>query len=622
MKMTLLRTLFWVMVPLLFSSCGGGGGGGDGGGTSVTPEQAMCSTNQTFSPATTVSGTAVYYYRPTHASTHILSGNPVSDTIAGAEVVVKDAAGNVVQCSNVDSSGNISLTLPRSAASYTVSVNSRASNSLLKASVLSDINSNVYYSISKSITLDGSSATHNLGQITAYARQSESSAMEGAAFNILKKIYQANAYIRTQISQSSWVAEKVTVYWKAGFNPYSYYGFANSPLSFYVSGERKLYILGGLNGDVKTSDTDHFDNSVILHEYGHFLEDVYSKSDSPGGSHNGNSITDPRLAWSEGWGNFIQAAVQGTNYYSDSSGFCNDTVESSGASCALNIYFTMDGSGATATMDSVSVNGEGVYREISATRTLYKTIASPISTTTSSLRAAIPFSEIWNVFSGTGTGFASSSVRFRNAGKFVQLLDTVVNTSTYSANQAAWNAIITNEKQAINSKYYADPVTAMASGSCVDGSSNPKFPIALSPVQDYSASCSGCIKTANKFHSNDFYEYYYNGTSNVQISISYTQSGVQTIDLDLIIYKSNYTYFEENSEANGGTNSTVATRSVRTNPAIESGSESVSMAGLPAGFYIINVKAATYNKSSAQLNGTANYTINESVSGGVLCPTN
>ncbi len=619
MKMDFLKTLFLLAVSLLFSSCGGGGGGGDGG-AAVTPEQAACTTNQTFSPATTVSGTAVYYYRPTHASTHILSGNPVSDTIAAAEVVVKDSAGNTVQCSNVDSSGNISLTLPRSAATYTVSVNSRASNSLLKASVLSDINSNLYYSISKTISLDGSSATHNLGQITAYARQSESSAIEGAAFNILKKLYQANAYIRTQISQPSWVAEKVSVYWKAGFNPYSYYGFPSSPLSFYVSGERKLYILGGLSGDVKTSDTDHFDNSIILHEYGHFLEDVYSKSDSPGGSHNGNSITDPRLAWSEGWGNFIQAAVQGTNYYSDSSGFCNDTVESSGTNCALNIYFTMDGSGATASMDPVSANGEGIYREISATRTLYKTIASPISTTTSSLRAAIPFSEVWSVFSGSGAGFASSSVRFRNMGKFVQLLDSVVSTATYSANQTAWNAIITNEKQAINSKYYADPVTATSSGACVDGSSNPKFPIALSPVQDYSSS-SG-FKTSNKFLSNDFYEYYYNGTSNVQISISYSQSGVQTIDLDLVIYKSNYTYFEENSEASGGTNSTVATRSVRNNPAIESGSESISMAGQPAGFYIINVKAATYNKSSALLNGTANYTINESQSGGVLCPTN
>lgn len=28
----------------------------------------------------------------------------------------------------------------------------------------------------------------------------------------------------------------------------------------------------------KLADTDHFDDSVIIHEYGHFLEDVYGKS--------------------------------------------------------------------------------------------------------------------------------------------------------------------------------------------------------------------------------------------------------------------------------------------------------------------------------------------------------
>lgn len=101
----------------------------------------------------------------------------------------------------------------------------------------------------------------------------------------------------------------------------------DSPLSFYKPGERKLFILGGSNGNVDTADTDHFDNSIILHEYGHFLEDVYGKTDSPGGYHNGSSIIDPRLAWSEGFTNSFQGAALGKNFYLDTAGFCNDPEE-------------------------------------------------------------------------------------------------------------------------------------------------------------------------------------------------------------------------------------------------------------------------------------------------------
>jgi len=609
MKFSFFKPAIWGLFYLFLVGCGGGSGSGNSA-TSVIPEASYCSTSQTFSDPVTVDGTAIYYYRPIHATTHTLSGNPVSDTIAAAEVVVTDTVGNVVQCSSVNATGDISFSLPKGTGTYIVKVNSRANNSLLKASILDDINANNFYSISKSITLDGTSAHQVLGQLTAYARQTESANIEGAAFNILKKLYLANDYIRTKISQSSWVADKVSVYWKAGFNPYSYFGYPNIPLSFYSSGEKKLYILGGKNGDVKTADTDHFDNSVILHEYGHFLEDVYSKSDSPGGSHNGNSVIDPRLAWSEGWGNFIQAAILETNYYADTAGYCNDTVESSGTSCNLNIYFRMDGSGASATMDPVSATGEGVFRELAITRSLYKTIATPIDTTVSSLKAAIPFSVIWNVFSGVTTGFHSTASHFRNSGKFIGVMDSVVNTSTYSANQTAWAAILNNEKQVTNTKYYANPVTLTFSGSC------SKFPVALSPVADSSGK-------SNQLYSNHFYEYYYNGVSNDQLNISYTQSGAGATDtdLDLIVYKQDYIYFEQSSEAQGGTNSTYAVRSVRANPTFETGSESVSMTGQPAGFYIINVRAATYNKLSFQLTRTANYTINETATGKVLCPT-
>lgn len=64
-------------------------------------------------------------------------------------------------------------------------------------------------------------------------------------------------------------------------------------------------------------DTDEFDDPVLMHEYGHFLESAFSRSDSPGGFHDG-SPTDPRLAWGEGYGTYVGARIAGSSLYIDS----------------------------------------------------------------------------------------------------------------------------------------------------------------------------------------------------------------------------------------------------------------------------------------------------------------
>jgi hypothetical protein len=55
----------------------------------------------------------------------------------------------------------------------------------------------------------------------------------------------------------------------------------------------KIYLGGGIN------DPDEFDESVIIHEMGHYFIDYWSDDDSPGGSHRLQKV-DPRLAYGEG----------------------------------------------------------------------------------------------------------------------------------------------------------------------------------------------------------------------------------------------------------------------------------------------------------------------------------
>ncbi len=69
--------------------------------------------------------------------------------------------------------------------------------------------------------------------------------------------------------------------------------------SFYDDGIRSLTLLGGAAGNLDGSDTDYFDDPVIAHEFGHFVEFQLGASLSRGGQHSGEAL-EPNLAWSEG----------------------------------------------------------------------------------------------------------------------------------------------------------------------------------------------------------------------------------------------------------------------------------------------------------------------------------
>jgi len=77
--------------------------------------------------------------------------------------------------------------------------------------------------------------------------------------------------------------------------------------SFYLGGEIDgLFIVG--DADV---DTDEFDSYVTLHEFGHYIEDNFSRSDSVGGIHYIGGLIEARVAFGEGWGTGFGAMASG-----------------------------------------------------------------------------------------------------------------------------------------------------------------------------------------------------------------------------------------------------------------------------------------------------------------------
>ncbi len=117
------------------------------------------------------------------------------------------------------------------------------------------------------------------------------------AFNVFDMAVAAHDATRTELMLTP---AAVTLIWQKGSNDGTYY-----------SGDATIHLLGA------ASDDDGYDDSVILHEIGHFFEDAIGRSDSPGGGHDG-SPTDPNLAWSEGFSTYYAMAVKGVPFYGDS----------------------------------------------------------------------------------------------------------------------------------------------------------------------------------------------------------------------------------------------------------------------------------------------------------------
>lgn len=576
-------------------------------------EKAYCSSAISYSNSVTITGTAQYVRREPYSGG--LGNASTSGThpakiypIRYAEVQVLNG-GAIAQCATTDASGNFSFQLPKnSSQSYTISVNSRASNSHLKASVLDKPATNAYYSLTKSVTAN---ASKSVGTMTATA----SGTTLGGAFNILDQIAFANEYLRDKAGSchstnsgctNFTTAPKINAYWVAGFNPNSYLGSSSSGLSFYLPGYSRLFILGGINGDMDSSDTDHFDNSVIIHEYGHFLEDSMFVSDSPGGSHNGNKVIDPRLAWSEGWGNFIQAAVTNWSGYNDPSyNYVNCQSVSDPACPTSPLYMDTLGNadGTTSVAFSVDLetpqggddeplfDGEGNFREFSVTRFLWDLIDSGTENANSSSdNISDEFVQIWASLTKSSVSFKTSTYQFRNVGLLDLIHKNMAGSNTW-ANVQAVNMHHGDETD------YARYVTT---GTTCNYSITP-----ASVAGD-----TGALSSSDLFRNNDFYHIKISssGTYTVRLDYNDANSSGVVADLDLYVYNSSARF--------GNSNDIVGySRQTPTQAPAVTQTESVSMSLTP-GDYLINVNVYT----GGALGGSVNYTLK--LNGSQLCPSN
>jgi hypothetical protein len=181
----------------------------------------------------------------------------------------------------------------------------------------------------------GADVTRDLTATTGWGGSSYTSDLDRAAapFAILDAIYSGMQLVLTADANADFAP--MDAFWSVNNTSTSPADIdaGELPTSFYRGDLDSLFLLGDAG-----TDTEEFDDHVVVHEWGHYFEDVFSRSDSIGGSHSIGQRIDARLAFGEGWATALAAMALDDPQYCDtfvpgtSGGFGIDTENNNSGS--------------------------------------------------------------------------------------------------------------------------------------------------------------------------------------------------------------------------------------------------------------------------------------------------
>ena len=306
-----------VVASCLLVACGGGGG--DDSVPVTPPVTAPPSQPPVPTPpaSVTISGKLTFQrvpFRPTSA-VGLDYAAQTQQPARGISFEVRNAGTQAVLASGVtDANGDYSVSVPggTNVVIRALAQMVRTGGSLPHWNFrVRDIDTNgpVY-------THDGAAFSSGSGSSTAHLAIPSGWSITGAAdgtraaapFAVLDVIYDAVSLVLSAAPSADFPV--LTVDWSPQ-NPGAQTFYSND-----AGGDDRHIVLSG-EADV---DTDEYDTYVIAHEFGHYIEDRFSRSDSIGGSHAFLQRLDPRVAFGEGFGNAFAAMVNGSPVLRDSAG--------------------------------------------------------------------------------------------------------------------------------------------------------------------------------------------------------------------------------------------------------------------------------------------------------------
>jgi len=294
---------------------------GCGGGDSSPPPPPPASIS--------VSGTVFYEFVPPNPICQGLDfGSIQLRPIRGATVQLLDGAGNLLNSTTSNDSGDYSFSVV--ASNTTVQLRVRAELKRLgtpnwdvevRDNVVDPTDPNppvlsarpLYSIVSSTFSTGTSNVIRNLTATTGWDGSSYSGNRAAAPFSVLDAIYSAMQLILSADPGAGF--PPLDAFWSVNNTSTSGPSDIDSgelSTSFYRSDLDALFLLGDAN-----ADTEEFDDHVIVHEWGHYFEDNFSRTDSVGGRHTIGDQLDARLAFGEGWATALAGMALNDPLYCD-----------------------------------------------------------------------------------------------------------------------------------------------------------------------------------------------------------------------------------------------------------------------------------------------------------------
>ena len=267
-----------------------------------------------------ISGKITYDLVPLNTSTNGLNYGATSQEAApGITIEARNASGSVIESTVTDSNGDYSVTVSpnteiRIVAKAEMLQEASAGSASWDVKVIDNTSQNAIYELTGSLSdSGGSNSTRNLNADSGWGGNSYTGTRAAAPFAMLAPTYVA---IQKMVADDSDAAFPVMKYnWSINNRAVSGNDSTGDIGTSSYKGNGNVFILGDAD-----SDTDEFDDHVVVHEWGHYFEDQMSRSDSIGGPHSGGQKLDMRVAMGEGFGNALSGMVTDDPFYRDSSG--------------------------------------------------------------------------------------------------------------------------------------------------------------------------------------------------------------------------------------------------------------------------------------------------------------
>jgi len=306
------------------------GCGGGGGGSSPPP------------PPVTVSGVVTFDLVPHDLGASSLDyGSTFQSPARGVAVEAIDAGSGVtiLASSSTDETGAYSLDVAPDTQMF-IRVKAQMATGGSPAwnfRVIDNTNGGALYVLDGANFNSGSGTTRNLNAGSGWGGAFYDGVRAAGPFAILDAVYAA--FNKVLDADPGAVFPGLDINWSVNNVPVSgEIEDGEIGTSFYNG--VAIFLLGR-----EDNDTDEYDDHVIIHEWGHYFEAQFARSDSIGGSHGGGDYLDMRLAFGEGWGNAFSGMATDDPFYRDSFGSQQEfgfdiDVESNNGAATNNGWFS------------------------------------------------------------------------------------------------------------------------------------------------------------------------------------------------------------------------------------------------------------------------------------------